>query len=327
MNMNDLSPASGLPGRDPVDRLAEAVRGLQQEKSTSKMAGSFSAPVAYNHDQLFLNAQQQARQAARPMTQPMQFDNGARVQRMASSINKLSPEQTKRQEVHVNVERQQQAAPQRTRQRTQTPAPQPQPQPVPQPRLPIGQGGAVAGRVARDVVGGYPGRVEGPVAKDPYAGVYDKIARPPVASTTPSRGAMGSQFGDMVPRGYAPGGQTYGENPYQDVNNRVETLGWMAGTSQRIKDRAANAQNEDQWVETQGPAFDAMLNEAAHQADPDIYPSPSAGTELPGQDKQLGVPRRITTEPIPGTVLSGQMDKKPMSDEMRINGGELGEEV
>ena len=315
MDMHDLSPAAGrLPERD---ELTEAIKQMSRERepSTSKLAGTFSTPQSYNLDQLH-EVSKSARQAMRPAMSPLQFGD-QRAQRMTSAIDKMSPKrETPEVHVHVQGERQPQQ-PQQQRPEYSSGGQ------YTGPDVQIEQHGDIATRIARDIMGGYPGRVEGPVARDPYTDVYGKIAKPPMASTTPQPGSqVGSQFSDIVPRGY-PGDWTAGKYPYQSVSDRIENSGRFAGNDQRSKENAARPA---EWAEDPyGSEFADKLRDVARSH------YESAGNELgarrvskPGAvETALGTGRSVSSQPTPGTVLGAGQFGKSLGQQV----GPLGEDA
>jgi hypothetical protein len=282
LDINDLQP--GLPNK-AVQELSEAGRGLHaQAPSTSRLAGSFSTPASYNLDALH-EASKNTRQAVRPAAmQGMQFGD-QRPQRMTSAAERLNPQHPQTIDVHVHQQR---------------PEPQRQPEYTPSgqydgPDIPDEQQTDIAGRIAREIVGGYPGRVEGPSEsprKYNFKGMPGLGRQPQPVSATPVRGQLGGQFRDIVPAGY-PGNQTYGENPYQSVNDKIETGGYFAGADQQAKQ---NARKPAEWAETspEKPAFGLETGE-----DPKMALRRAARS----------IPDIASATPQPGKVTGSQFDK------------------
>jgi hypothetical protein len=99
------------------------------------------------------------------------------------------------------------------------------------------------------VPAGYPGHVEGP-AENPQRYAFGNMPglgrQPRPVSNIPQPGSqLGGQFRDIVPNGYAPGGETYGRNPYAGVNDTISSLGRNAGEIQESTNRAARAFSPD----------------------------------------------------------------------------------
>ena len=179
------------PEAEALSKIARAVGG----GSTTRAAGTFSAPQTYNADVNFTRAQQAgAARQARPQMQPLQFDAAQeRVQRMQKAASQYAPGHEPDVTVHVE---QQEARSERP------PAPQPQPgtyrpQPMPgapqapqapAPQAPAPQAPFPQPRARGQVFGRQPGDISSPYST-PVA-----TSRPETVSTTPVRDHLGGQF-------------------------------------------------------------------------------------------------------------------------------------
>jgi hypothetical protein len=205
MDLNEFGPAPGLPRRDD---LAEAIKQMARERepSTSRLAGSFSQPVAYNHDQLFQQAQQ-ARQSARPpQMQPLQFREDRLGGRIAKAADNMTPQ--KPQQVRVKVEREQ-AQPQRQAPVFSPSGPTPvvTPHTKPATASTIPSRGPLGGQFPADKPGIDPFKEFDPT---PQREVPDPIKEMPAwdvplgktttgsVSATPYRGVLGGQFSRLA---------------------------------------------------------------------------------------------------------------------------------
>lgn len=299
MDLNEFSPAPGrLPQRD---EMADAIKQMARERepSTSRLAGSFSAPQALNHDQLFLRAQQHQLSPSAPNFSPVQPAPMRKTQQQSPTtfLGTMADEFMARRKADRDEYARQERS-DRIRQQRQGRQPQAQPQRQPQPEY---------------------------NAQGQYSGPDTQVQRGPLNVTIGQRPAQ-SPWGRTTPAtptfpvGMSPEDKirTTADRAAQDLGLRNYRSGQTPGTFasndelEQLRNRLSGKDYAGPWVESSQPP-----------ARPDrVEAQPNEGTVLGGMfGQQNGKPRSDAFNSGLGHEVE---DVAKKAGEAGLEAGELG---